>query len=228
MTTIDRMQQLIQNHWFAGVLKPDELTSLLQKSAMVSYRKRETIIKRGEFANHLVLLLEGFVKVENDETKKNFILDIVQGGHFIGLPLVLSMEKYEFSVVSLTDSQVLFIPVEILKKILLSNSKLALAIINYGNESFVSPLLDKLKSASRNNIRGRLAKLILNLAKETHKSNTFALLISRFEMAQMIGFSRENVIRMLTEFHAEGIIKLSGKTMHVLDLERLEELSLYS
>jgi CRP-like cAMP-binding protein len=228
MTTIESMHQLIQNHWFANALKPDELNLLLQKSAIVSYRKRETIIKRGEFANHLVLLIDGFVKVENDEAKKNFILDIVQGGNFIGLPLVLSMDKYEFSVVSLTDSQVLFIPVDILKKVLLSNSKLCMAVINYGNESFVAPLLDKLKSASRNNIRGRLAKLILLLAQETHKSNSFALLISRFEMAQMIGFSRENVIRMLTEFHAEGIIKLSGKTMHVYSIEKLEELALNS
>jgi CRP/FNR family transcriptional regulator, polysaccharide utilization system transcription regulator len=228
MTTIESMHQLIQNHWFSNALKPDELNLLLQKSAIVSYRKRETIIKRGEFANHLVLLIDGFVKVENDESKKNFILDIVQGGNFIGLPLVLSMDKYEFSVVSLTDSQVLFIPVDVLKKILLSNSKLCMAIINYGNESFVSPLLDKLKSASRNNIRGRLAKLILLLAQETHKSNSFALLISRFEMAQMIGFSRENVIRMLTEFHAEGIIKLSGKTMHVYNIEKLEEMALNS
>jgi CRP-like cAMP-binding protein len=92
----------------------------------------------------------------------------------------------------------------------------------------VLPLLEKLKSASRNNIRGRLAKLILHFSNQTHKSKNFSLLISRFEIAQMIGFSRENVIRMLTEFNSEGIIKINGKTLEVLDYNRLDDLAKYS
>lgn len=228
MNSNDRLKQLMTNHWLSAVLKADELNMLLQKSTSVSYRKRETIIKRGEFATHLVLLLEGYVKVEIDEGKKNFIFDIIQGVNFVGLPLVLSFEKYNFSVVSLSDAEILFIPLDEIKRILEINSKLALAVIRYGNDSFVSPMLEKLKSASRNNIRGRLAKLILHFSTQTHKSKNFSLLVSRFEIAQMIGFSRENVIRMLSEFDEEGIIKISGKTMEVVDHERLEDLAKYS
>lgn len=218
----------MSNHWLSEVLKPDELNALLQKTTTVSYRKRETIVKRGEFATHLVLLIEGYVKVEIDEGKKNFILDIIQGVNFVGLPLVLSFEKYTFSIVSLSDAEVLFIPLDAVRRILEVNSKLALAVIRYGNDSFVLPMLEKLKSASRNNIRGRLAKLILHFSNETHKSKDFSLLISRFEIAQMIGFSRENVIRMLSEFNDEGIIKIHGKTIEVINFNRLEDLAKYS
>ncbi len=225
MNNYENLQQTVEGHWFSGELKANELDQILQKSTVVNYRKRETVIKKGEFANHLVFLIDGFVKVENDEGKKNFIFDIVQGKSFVGIPVVLSFEKYQFSVVTLTDARVLFVPIDVFKEVVKSNSKFALSVIEQGNLNFVLPLLDKLKSASRNNIRERLAKLLVYLSSETHKANKFTLLISRSEMAEMIGFSRENVIRMLSEFHAEGIIKISGKSLNVLNLEKLEEIS---
>lgn len=225
MNNYEDLQQIVKGHWFSSELKANELSQILQKSTVVNYRKRETVVKKGEFANHLVFLIEGFVKVENDEGKKNFIFDIVQGKSFIGIPVVLSFEKYQFSVVTLTDVRVLFVPIDICKDVLKSNSKFALSIIEHGNLDFVLPLLDKLKSASRNNIRERLAKLLVHLSTETHKANKFTLLISRSEMAEMIGFSRENVIRMLSEFDSEGIIKISGKSLNVLNFEKLEEIS---
>lgn len=228
MNNSDDLRKMIANHWLTTALKADELNMLLQKTTNVSYRKRETIVKRGEFATHLVLLLEGYVKVEDDEVKNNFVIDILQGPNLIGIPLVLSYDKYKISIVSLTEAEVLFVPMDLFRRFLETNSRFAYEVIKYGNSSFVGPLLDKLKSASRNNIRGRLAKLILHFSVQTHKSKNFALLLSRFELAQMIGFSRENVIRMLTEFHNEGIINLTGKSMEVLDLPRLEELSKYS
>jgi CRP/FNR family transcriptional regulator, polysaccharide utilization system transcription regulator len=228
MDNSNYIQQQFSSHWISKYLQPDEVNLLLDKTTRITYRKRETIVKKGEFATHLVLLLSGFVKIEDDEGKKNFILDIVNGFNFVGLPLVLTSEKYMFSIVSLSDSEVVFIPMDVAKSILSSNSKLAFAFIEYGNNSFVMPLLDKLKSASHNNIRGRLAKLILHLSTHTHQSRNFSLLISRFEIAQMIGFSRENVIRMLTEFHSEGIIRINGKSIELLDLSRLEDLAKYS
>ncbi len=228
MNEFENIQSLVEGHWLSKVLKPQELNTLLQKSAIVKYRKRETIVKKGEFATHLILVMDGYVKVEIEEGKKNLILDIVRGLNFIGLPLVLSFEKYCFSVVSLTETEVRFIPLETVKDILRNNSELSMAAIEYGNTHFVMPLLEKFQSASRNNIRGRLAKLILSLSTKTHQSKRFVLLISRFEMAQMIGFSRENVIRMLTEFHNEGIISISGKSLEIIDFSRLEELAKYS
>jgi hypothetical protein len=44
----------------------------------------------------------------------------------------------------------------------------------------------------------------------------------------MIGFSRENVIRVLAEFNSEGIINLSGKSIEIKEIERLEEIAKYS
>lgn len=223
MNEIESIRKIVKEHWISQVLTPEELETVTQKSTVVNYRKRETVVKKGEFANHLLFLNNGFVKIESDEGDRNFIFDVVEGTRLIGIPVALSFEKYQFSVVTLTDAQVVFIPTEIVKGMLKTNPKLAIAVIEHGNSNFVLPLLDKLRCTSGGSIRGRLAKLIVHLAKDIHKSNKFSLLLNRSELAEMIGFSRENVIRMLTEFSSENLIRLNGKSMTILELAKLEE-----
>lgn len=219
---------LLNKNWFMSLLNPNELALLNQKTTLVNYNKRETITKSGEFATHLLVLIDGFVKVEINEGKKNFIVDIVPAINIIGFPALLSSDKHIFSITALTNSVIRFIPIEIVREIIEGNGKVALAAIMYGNESFILPMLNKLHCLSQNNIRGRLAKLLLHLSVCTHRSNNFTLLITRSEMSQMIGFSRENIIRMLSEFHTDGIIHVKGKRIELLNTNKLEELARYS
>jgi CRP-like cAMP-binding protein len=228
MESIVFNQHLLDNHWLSKVFSASDLAELLKVTSLVEYRKRETIVKRGEFATHLVFLLEGFVKLEIEEGKRDFIIDIEKGMNFIGLPLALTLEKHIFSIVTLSDAKVIFFPVNVIKDILKTNARFSQEIIRYGNEAFVVPLLEKLRSASQNNIRGRLAKLLIHLSMDVHCSNKFTLLISRMEMSHMIGFSRENVIRVLAEFNTEGIIDVNSKILEIKNIARLEELAKYS
>ncbi|MDX9771688.1 MAG: Crp/Fnr family transcriptional regulator [Tenuifilaceae bacterium] len=223
-----QIYQLLGDHWLTAVVSKNDLLELLTKTTLVTYRKRETIVKRGEFSHHLVFLLNGYVKLEIEEGRRDFIIDIDSGMKFLGLPLTLTIDKHLFSIVTLTDAKVVFIPVSDILELMKKNSKLTSEIIKCGNESFVTPMLEKLTSSAQNNIRGRLAKLLLHLSTKVHKSNNFALLISRLEISHMIGFSRENVIRVLAEFNAEGILQISGKSIEILAPERLEEITRYS
>jgi len=219
---------ILSKQWLSSILLPEEQMRLEQKSTVVTYGKRETIVKSGEFITHLLFLQEGFVKVEMNEGKKNFIVNIVPSPNIIGFPVLLSAEKHLFNITSLADSVIRFIPIELVKSIIESNGKVAFASFKYSNDSFTIPILDKLQCLSQNNIRGRLAKLLLHLSSCTHGCNKFNLLITRDEMAQMIGFSRENVIRMLTEFRREGIISIKGKSMELNNIVKLDELAKYS
>jgi CRP-like cAMP-binding protein len=228
MDQVKEIYEGLVGHWFSEVLTKTEIIALFERSTIVEYRKRETVVKMGEFATHMVLLLEGFVKLEIQEGKRDFIIDIESGANFIGLPLMLTVEKHLFSIVTLTDATVIFVPVESLKQMLKTNFKFAQSIVDHGNNTFVIPLLDKLRSASQNNIRGRLAKQLIHLSTQVHRSPSFNLLVSRLEMAHMIGFSRENVIRVLAEFNSENIIAIDGKTIEILNLNRLEEMAKYS
>jgi CRP/FNR family transcriptional regulator len=53
----------------------------------------------------------------------------------------------------------------------------------------------------------------------------FDLPVSRKEIADYIGMSSANVIRTLSDFKRDGIIKVYGKTIEVVDINKLEIIS---
>jgi len=224
---MDKNVQTADIKLLSSIFSPDDMNLLLSKSTVVKYHKRETVVKKGEFLSHMVLLTKGYVKVETERGNKNLIYDIVSGPNIPGLPAILSWDKFDLSIVSLSDCEVRFLEMDVFKKVLRENGNAAMELINYGNNHFLFPMLEKLQCISHNNVRGRLAHLLISLT-QIHDSKAFTLLITRTEMAQMIGFSRENVIRILSEFHNEGVITISGKHIEVKDMNKLNDLALYS
>ena len=45
------------------------------------------------------------------------------------------------------------------------------------------------------------------------------------EIAELIGMTTENVIRILSEFRKDKILKIFGKTIEIIDIGRLEKIS---
>ena len=57
--------------------------------------------------------------------------------------------------------------------------------------------------------------------------NKFQLPLTRQEIAEMVGTSRESTGRVLARFSADGIITISGKSVVVNDMAKLEKISRY-
>jgi len=72
---------------------------------------------------------------------------------------------------------------------------------------------------------GRVAFVMLYFSKEIYNSKVFDLPVSRKEIADYIGMSTANVIRTLSDFKKDGIIKVFGKTIEIVDMNKLEIIS---
>ncbi|TFG36407.1 MAG: helix-turn-helix domain-containing protein, partial [Candidatus Aminicenantes bacterium] len=57
------------------------------------------------------------------------------------------------------------------------------------------------------------------------KTSEFCLPLSRKELAELSGMSPATVIRMLKEFNDEGLIRMDGKTIEIIDHERIKQIS---
>jgi CRP/FNR family transcriptional regulator len=75
------------------------------------------------------------------------------------------------------------------------------------------------------NLAGRVAYILLYFTRDIYKSLIFELPVSRKEIADYISMSTANVIRTLSDFRKEGIIKLHGKTIEIVDVAKLEMIS---
>jgi len=63
--------------------------------------------------------------------------------------------------------------------------------------------------------------VLLLLADRVFMKQEFKMPITRREVGEMITMTTENTIRTLSEFRKDGIIEISGKTIRIIDYQRL-------
>ena len=217
--------ELLQNYEFVGSLTPEEKQLIVLNMTKVSYSKGERIIKNGEFVTHAVFIIKGFVKIHCDYKKKTVILDVCGPNSFSGLTSMIGMDKHAFDISSIDDSTIYLINIDVLRKLIEQNGLFARHLVNYMNANMLHYFEHNLITSTQSNIHGRLANTLIYLAQDVFCSQSFDLLLSRKELSQFSNISRENVIKVLYEFNAEGLIKLNGQQIQVLNPDQLKHLA---
>jgi len=204
----------------------DEEQELVEKSKVsVRYKRGETIIKQGTFANHVMYLDEGLVKVYIEGKPKDLILKIIPSGYMIGLPAIQEGNTtFNFSVTTYTDSTVSLIDISLFKQLLNKNGQFAMKVIHFLNED-TALIYGRFFCLTMKQSHGRVADILMCLANRVFKSPVFHLPISRSDMADLTGLSSESVIRILREFKDQGLIRIEGKIFEILDFDRLTRIS---
>ncbi|MBN2663834.1 MAG: Crp/Fnr family transcriptional regulator [Bacteroidales bacterium] len=192
----------------------------------------ETVLKRGEVVykegasfQSIAYIRSGLVKLHkigfNDREQ---ILKIVKAPNYVGIPIAIGHFIAQYSVTVLEDVTLCFISIDTFKCLLDENKNFAYQIIvdlckneldNYKN------CLHKVQKHSA----GLLADALLNFASSIYNSLEYKLPLSRQELADLIGTSRENVSRMLSDFQRDGILKIENKYINIVDVKRLKLIS---
>ena len=74
-------------------------------------------------------------------------------------------------------------------------------------------------------LRGRISYLLITFAKEIYFNTKFDLPLTRKEFGELIDMSTENVIRILSEFRKDELIKIDGSKIEILNFESLDKIS---
>ncbi|MBI9037518.1 MAG: Crp/Fnr family transcriptional regulator [Bacteroidales bacterium] len=191
-----------------------------------SFKKGEIILKEGDEITNFIYLKSGMVKLHrNLSTKKDQIINITKLFDFISLFSVFSETKYNYSVSAIEDSVTCNIKLSEIRKLILENGKFALDLIQKMSKNTDRIILQSLELKQRN-LNGRVAFILLYFAKEIYNNLVFDLPVSRKEIGEYINMSTENVIRTFSEFRKDKIINIFGKTIEIIDLKNLEQISL--
>ena len=68
---------------------------------------------------------------------------------------------------------------------------------------------------------GKVASVLLFFQEKIYFTYGFDLPVSRKEIAQYTGLSIETVIRVISEFRRDGLIKVYGKRIEIIDKDSL-------
>lgn len=186
------------------------------------FRKGEVINHEGEKINTFKYLKSGLVKLyRRTPSGDEQVITITRPFEFVSNMSIFSGERYQYSVSALEDSVVCMVKLDFIKDLFLRNGGFAMGLltkISRINDKIISQTLD----IRQKNLIGRVAFVLLYFTNEIYKSRVFDLPVSRKEIADYIGMSTANVIRTLSDFKKEGIIRVFGKTIEVVDIAKLE------
>jgi CRP/FNR family transcriptional regulator len=113
---------------------------------------------------------------------------------------------------------------EDIRRMVRENGTLALNLMKHMSRVADKIILDSLE-VRKKHLRGRVAYLLIFFSKCVYFSPEFDLPLSRKEMAEYVGMTTENVIRSLSELRKDGVLRIYGKTIHIVQMDILKSIA---
>lgn len=206
------------------MLSECSLDQLTANHLELKLKKGDSIIKQGTYSTNVIFLRTGLAKIHIAGPYTEQIVKMVNAPSYLGLPTTFGSKINQYSVTAVSDAEVCFIDLEVFQTILDENKEFNREII----QEFCKNELESFhRCANRTQklIRGNMADAILDFADKIFKSDTFVLPLSQAELANLIDTSRESVSRVLAEFDKDGIIKIKGKQIEIVNKKSLKMIS---
>jgi len=207
------------------MLSEKELDMLYEKRSEAFYRPGEAIVKQGAPVSHLISISDGIVKlVLETPNTPDIILSIHIHVFMIAGPGIYVDNRYHFSVVALTNAKACFMDIRHLHEFIEQNHNFAKKFYRQIGLASVQ-LYDRIRSLNQKNMAGRVSEIFLFLYHEIHRTNPFDLILSRTELAQFAGITKESISRILKDFKEEKIIEITNDSVHILDFSKLQSIA---
>jgi CRP/FNR family cyclic AMP-dependent transcriptional regulator len=212
----DKIKYLQGIPLFSG-LEPDELQTLFDHAAIRKYAKNTVIIQDGDESDSLYVIASGKVKVYlTDEKGKEVILNFQETGEYFGELALLDRIKRSASVITLVPCQFIVITRQDFMRCLAQHPTIALRMMK-DLTTRLRELTEEVKSLALMDVYGRVARTLLKLAEEKDGQLQISQALSRKDLANMVGSSREMVSRILKELEREGYLLFQGKAIIIQD-----------
>lgn len=205
-------------------LSKKELEIISKNKFELKFRKGEIVRKQGAHLSHVISINAGLVKLYIEGSHgKNLILRVIRSQNFIGGPGMYYDQRHHYSVQALVETSACFIDMNVFKQIIHSNPKFADEFMKEVSKNMLSTY-DRLISLSQKQIPGRMADALLYLSHDIFESNTIIPSITKKDLSELTGMSKDSVIRILREFKNEGILKLIPG-IEIINHEKLVKIS---
>ena len=182
-------------------------------------KKKQIVFSEGDNAEYLYYLNSGQIKLyKTHDDGKELVLDVVNSGGYFGQSSFFLGDKNNCHALAMLDAEIVKIPKNEFSQVLLNNPEIAQSFISSLSENIKSTE-EKLLSFAYDTVRKRIANAILNLSDENK-----SLKISREDLANYVGTATETLIRCLSEFKEDQLIKIEKRVIEIVDKKTLEEI----
>ncbi len=220
---IDRWNFTTQS--ILNILSEEDYQLLMAHQSEQKYQKGDVIFREGAVPSGIFLVKSGKVKkYKVDQIGKEQIIYVANQGELIGYHAVLAEERYPDSASALEACALSFIPKEDFFEVIHRSPGFSQRLLKALSHEF-TVLANSISVIAQRTAAERLA-IALIVLREKYKNDQSAeheivLNISRTDLANIAGIAQENVIRLLKEFKAEGILETEGRKIVIKDIKLL-------
>jgi len=220
----DCSECILREIFFESVAE-DDIERICTQKRQIEYKKGEIIIEESSEIKDFVYLKSGLVKSYlRGSNKKEQIITIAKPFDFVSLLSVFSNSRYNYSVMVLEDSVTCNMDFSEITALINNNGNFALSLLRKMSRVSDKIILESLELRQKN-LSGRVAYILIYFADKIYNTDTFDLPFSRKEIGEFIGMTTENVIRSLSEFRKDGILRIYGKTIEIINKDKLIRIS---
>lgn len=218
----NKKQLLSKSVLFKG-LSPALLEQISDLASIKKFQRGESIFFEGDKATGFYMVGQGRVKIYKMSLDgKEQILHIFGPGEPFGEVPVFHGRPFPANAISIEASTMLFFPRQGFIDLINSTPSLALsmlAVLSMRLRRFAA----QIESLSLKEVPARLAAHLIYLTEEQNNTNMVRLDIPKGQLASLLGTSPETLSRIFAKMSGEGLIRVKGKEIELLEYQILLE-----
>jgi len=220
--------------WLGGetrkVLAKQDVMEMEAGSHPVFFPKGGMFFLEGQFAAGVFLLHRGTAKESMvSSTGRIAIIRVVGPGVILGLSAVLGGTPHESTVEALEPCRTDFLAIPLFLDLLKTSGHLGKTVVDQLNRDLKDAYASVRCLGLSGSVSGRLARLILHWAEypmvsEDKKAAKIRIrvILTREEIGQSIGTTRETASRMLGEFQEKRWITMNGSVWTITNQDAIQ------
>ncbi len=201
-----------------NLLSVEDQIYLEQHSRKVHFDCKEMLFKQGSFAVNCYIIQKGFCKLTYSNGVKKRIVKVIKPGDIVGKDYE-HLEYYPYTLHTLTKAQAIVIPMSILLELCEKNKDVQILLSLYFRETFTG-IISWILNLQFKNVEGAVAMFVLTYCQKEYQD----VFLTRAEISDFVGYSRESIIHTLKKFEKEGLVSMDKKDIVILDEKSLKDI----
>lgn len=188
------------------------------------FPKDAIIYKEGNNSNYIYLIIKGLIKCHKlDEQGKHLTTALYKEDDLFGYTSFTQNLAYQESATAIQKTELVGLSKKALTNVLNKNHKVTLELIELltGDLAVVK---DQLLQMAYSSVSKKTANTILKFAEKLNRKPEEQIRISRNDLASVAGIATETLIRTMSNFKKQGLIEIEGRTIRILDINKLQEI----
>lgn len=207
-------------------LSTDEINSISGLARVRNYKKNMIIFMEGEPGEALYFVISGKVKIsKTTEDGREQILHLLQHGDVFAEVVLIDGGPYPATAEVIETAQIGMLMNKDVENLIRSNPDIAIKLLKIMSKR-LRLAQRQVRDLALKDTYGRLAGMLLMLGKEhgkeTDQGIRIELPLSRQELANLIGTTRETVTRVLGDFKKYKCIELEKQVIILIDRTKLK------